>query len=620
MKILALLVPFFVSASAPASPAYYRESLSRLVDLEAMSVPEVGLVQTGEAVKFFIDARVPGAEKVYFINGRFKEGGVTPDYVRYHYDFASRRLGIHPSLDDFNRETYFTLDEKRYFAGVLHLYEREGRPLLVFQLYPQDLGREGQLVLAARRIGEALHLPDLERAFLRTGLQQTTRTVESEMEELGFPVLDVPELLAKASYRCVHSGETVGFLRLHPRHPERLTKREIAVLERPLPGLPPVAGVVTETAVTVMSSLSLRAKEWGVPEIELHDASRALAQWADRPVRLKATRGGYSLTPIPASEVVAMDSSRPIDWQFTREALSFDELCPGDPASCLTKLDRFGGHASRIGLARAAVRAVSVNGVAFSAGWYQDLIGSGARTREDILATPVPATWLAEWRRKIRETLSGDRVVVRISAHPRDIADWEGQDRYRAVRARLDDMEKGDEPCREDAGVPALGCAVKLVFAELWLAPVRQDRARLGIPPDLVATGFSVEEEEEGGGDTVSWLTRLPEIRDVYGYFWSLRSGVLREEGVATFARDWEPEGFSLLSRAAQAYLTPQNGRAALHLAKDVERAYCRADATYYPGSDCRQGLIDPEKPKALRIDIRRGKDGSLKLLDLQEF
>src|SRR5919202_3305050 len=91
----------------------------------ALSVPAGDLVANGRVAKFLIDLR-PSSPQVHFVNGNFTQDGHVPDAAKYHYFFARQALAIPESLDDFNRNTYFTEPKIRYVAGVVHTYVLEG--------------------------------------------------------------------------------------------------------------------------------------------------------------------------------------------------------------------------------------------------------------------------------------------------------------------------------------------------------------------------------------------------------------------------------------------------------------------------------------------------------------
>src|SRR5262245_4970510 len=69
---------------------------------KSMSLDGGGFGQAGRSMKFFIDARNPGAKKIYFINANYKVNGQTPEYAKYHYNFAKKQLGIFEDGQTFN--------------------------------------------------------------------------------------------------------------------------------------------------------------------------------------------------------------------------------------------------------------------------------------------------------------------------------------------------------------------------------------------------------------------------------------------------------------------------------------------------------------------------------------
>jgi len=181
-------------------------------------------------MKFLIDARA-SSPVPYFINGNFKMHGQTPEYVQYHYYFATQILGVREDLDTFNNNTYFT-QKKQFYAGTLQTYLVGQSTVFGLQFYPQDVIAETTLISPCQILQRALS--DLSSlAFVATGDQQTTAlpSTRAAFAKLNIQLFTVASLLANITYFPMNPGTTYGYLRVFPASQDQLSFSDIAVFD-----------------------------------------------------------------------------------------------------------------------------------------------------------------------------------------------------------------------------------------------------------------------------------------------------------------------------------------------------------------------------------------------------
>lgn len=330
-------------------------STSRYV---GMSIEGGGFGQAGRLMKFLVDARAPSSKKAYFINGNFKVGGETPDYAKYHYDFAKKHLGIPERTGEFNDVTYFT-DAKRYFAGTIQTYDLgEGRPLHAVQLYPDDVIHEEGILELAKIIKAQFRIPGARMAFVAGGPQQTFVRVKAQLAALGFEALTIEQVLGNVRYLPLNPGEAWGYLRIFPQDLGAIRPTDIVVFDELPLDLSVVAGTITRVYQDVTSHVNLKAKERGTPNMVMRDASPAhpqLAAFADQPVHLVVGKTGYTIEATTAAIVeqkLRERTNKP--WQALPivaepNIVRYDDMCPTLSTACTQQGNRFGGKAANLG-------------------------------------------------------------------------------------------------------------------------------------------------------------------------------------------------------------------------------------------------------------------------------
>ena len=326
-------------------------------EFEALSVPAGDLVANGRVIKFLIDLRDPRHRQVLFVNGRFTRNGLTPDEAKYHYNFARTVLGIPEALAEFNRVTYFS-PAKRYAAGVLHSYLRQGttEPVYGVQFYPQDVLSEGTVFDLVTMVAAQITIPAAAKAFVATGSQQTVDSVRDRLAAAGLGALTIEEILGSITYLPLNAGEAWGYLRVFPSG--ALTAADIAVFDELPLDLSVVAGVITRAVQDSNSHVNLKSKERGTPNMVLRDATAThprLAPWIDRPVRFVVRPDDFLLEATTAQEIDRRLRDRngrpwvPLSWVPETVIRSYDEMAAGTANQARAHSARYGGKAANLG-------------------------------------------------------------------------------------------------------------------------------------------------------------------------------------------------------------------------------------------------------------------------------
>lgn len=186
-----------------------------------------------------------------------------------------------------------------------------------------------------------------------------------------------------------------------------------------------------------------------------------------------------------------------------------------------------------------------------------------------------------------------------------------------------------------------LVCAVKGVYASLWNKRAIEERSFARIDHDSVAMGLAIvpayDTESPVAANTVV-VTRVLNTTDIFGYSLSVQEGnnlvtnpdpgTYSEVSVAAFVSDTEPVSltvtrFAKATRSSPERSTPVLSREVMldlvDVAKRVERAYCAAKPSFYPG-DCAAVNFDNEKPKSLDLELKLLENGQLVCKQVREF
>lgn len=395
---------------------------------KSLSVEGGGFGQAGRLMKFFIDARDPAHKKPYFINGNYKVGGETPEYAKYHYNFAKKQLGITESNGDFNDVTYFQ-DAKRYYAGTIQTYEINGQLTYAVQLYPDDVAHEEGILELIKTLKSVIAIPNAKMAWVSGGPQQTFATVKPQLATLGYDALTIDQVLGSVKYLPLNPGEAWGYLRIFPTDLGEIRPTDIVVFDELPLDLSVVAGTITKVYQDVTSHVNLKSKERGTPNMVMRDASPTNAQLApfkDKPIHLVVGKSGYTIeatTDAIVQQKLHDRTNKP--WQplpavNEPNLVWYDDMCKTLTTACTQNGNRFGGKAAMLGFlsnrsvlgrkAQTGSQSAKVgydltpNGFAIPTQWYRDFVNAPENTalkaKIDELVTKEKAGTLSPNERK----------------------------------------------------------------------------------------------------------------------------------------------------------------------------------------------------------------------------
>jgi len=558
---------------------------------------EGGLLLPGRTLKFLIDRRIAKAPAVYFMNSNFKDAnGKQPEAAKYHFHFAQRVLpNFSETLKSFGAVTY-DVQDKRYIAGSIQTYFVDGasEPLYGIQFFPQDVIKEEMVTEAVTLLLPQFRIKGARVAFVATGRQQVVGdAVAAKLTRLGAPARRIDDVLGAVDFIPLNRGEAWGYLRMFPKDVDTLAAIDIPVFDELPLDLSVVAGTITRAYQDPTSHVNLKSKERGTPNMVLRSAGPTNAQLAaliDKPVHLSVAVSGFRVELSTDEEVrarYAKQAGRPwvsLAYDKSDALLSYDEMCPDDPARCLALSNQVGAKAASLGfLTNKTVLGRKRDASSLSGRYGYDLVPAGigipfklyrdfvdlpenadlrtalnglieSSKRGDLspkeLATKVGAVQELFYRAKfppkmvervaarIAIVLPGvPKVKVRSSANAEDMPNFDGAGLYTSFAANL---TKTDEPATACQVVvdgvklkvkpKTLACAMKGVFASLWNKRAIDERtfARLDHASALmgiaVVADYDLEEAVTANSVVV---TRVINSMNVYGYTLATQQGNL---------------------------------------------------------------------------------------------
>ncbi|WP_344092543.1 PEP/pyruvate-binding domain-containing protein [Microbacterium deminutum] len=273
--------------------------------------------------------------------------------------------------------------------------------------------------------------------------------------------------------------------------------------------------------------------------------------------------------------------------------------------------------------------------------------------RSAIMAASFPPGALERVRSKLDEVLPDvEKVKVRSSANAEDIPDFDGAGLHDSYSANTTKRDRPMGPClveeddADDGDVKrkvkpkSVGCAIKGVYASLWNKRAVEERSFARIDQDSVAMGLAIVPAYDAESDVAAnavVVTRVLNTDGVYGYSVSAQQGnnlvtnpnpgTYSEITIAAFISDDEPTSLTVTRFAKPTADAPERTEPVLpsermlelvDLAKQVERAYCRATPGYYP--DCDFAPAANDKDTALDLEVKVLEDGHLVYKQVREF
>ncbi len=287
-------------AVALASDAHFQE-----LAFADLTNPEFELRE----VKFLVAGLAEGDPKIWFMN--------TATH-RSHSLFANQVLGIR----DFLQFGYAGSRPRKYFAGTLvHRPNFVGdggkRGVYLLESLPND--PIDFAFMSAIFDLVSVGAPDLEApiAYHPSGdIQRALWREELSHYRNSFVRVATDEMLyASQPYQALNSGVSYGWLRLARGSAiDNLGPADIAIFLSIPNEIGRLAGVITEAPQTPLSHVNLRARQDGIPNAYLRDASvdPTIALLIGKPVQLEVRPSGLILSESTAEEVTSwLESLRP---------------------------------------------------------------------------------------------------------------------------------------------------------------------------------------------------------------------------------------------------------------------------------------------------------------------
>ena len=420
--------------------------------------------------------------QLYFLN--------TNEFA-FHYDFATRALGLRIPLAQFNAITYFR-DDRSNLAGTIIANDRfapagggeEG--LYALEFWPTDPVRARLVALAYDLVRAAMPFAAAKLAYHPAGDTQEALFAEdaAELQRLGVRSISTKELFANVSYVALNPGEGLGVLSaVDPTAARPPTIRDVALFTTLPNDLGHVAGVISATPQTPLSHINLKAKQNDTPNAYVRDAAshERIAPLLGQVVRYEVGAEDFTLAPAAPDEVAAwLDRIRPMQPQTPPRDLS---------ATAIVDLDELGhADAQRVGAKAANVAELRrmlppgtvPDGYAIPFSFYDRLMRDGGFYDDAAQIVRDPALQadaqrrdeaLAKLRRKIRkaELAPEDEAQIarlherfpaapgircRSSTNNEDLEGFNGAGLYDSYTHRPDEG--------------ALSKTVKQVWASLW--------------------------------------------------------------------------------------------------------------------------------------------------------
>ncbi|MDP1848785.1 MAG: PEP/pyruvate-binding domain-containing protein [Solirubrobacteraceae bacterium] len=408
----------------------------------------------------------------------------------FHWDFATRGLGLEISNRDFNAITYFR-DDRSNLAGTIIANDRYepaggGEPgLYALEFWPTDPVRAPHVAVAYDLVGAAMAFAAGRLAYHPAGDTQEALFAQdaAQLQQLGVRSISTQELFANVAYVALNPGEGFGVLTaVDPTTARPPTIRDVALFATLPNDLGHVAGVISATPQTPLSHINLKAKQNDTPNAYVRDAAthERIAPLVGRIVRYEVGAEDFALAPATAEEVAAwLERIRPAQPQTPPRDLSLTEI---------TDLTRLGhGDAQRVGakaanvaeLLRMLPHGVAPDGYAIPFGFYDRFMRDNGLYDDarELIADPDTADpaqreeKLAKLRKKIKQGDIADEdeaallwmqanfglvtpIRCRSSTNNEDLEGFNGAGLYDSFTHRPDE---GD-----------LSKTIKQVWASLW--------------------------------------------------------------------------------------------------------------------------------------------------------
>ncbi|MBS1152305.1 MAG: ppsA, partial [Myxococcaceae bacterium] len=237
------------------------EKLARRDDVPgALGVREVKFLMTG------VDGPDP---QVYFIN--------TNNCV-YHYDFATKALGMGIPLEQFNAQTYFK-DDRKNLAGTIIAHDNfeagNKKGMYAMEFWPTDPVKARHVAAAYAALTKAMPFAKGQIAYHPAGETQEALFAKekAKLTQLGVKSISTTALFKNVTYAPLNLGEGYGMLRVIEPGSRPPSARDVVIFKSLPNDLTHVGGVISEAPQTPLSHINLKAKQNDTPNAFIKDAA-----------------------------------------------------------------------------------------------------------------------------------------------------------------------------------------------------------------------------------------------------------------------------------------------------------------------------------------------------------
>jgi rifampicin phosphotransferase len=439
--------------------------------------------------------------KVYYVNSQ---------RYAFHSEFVNANYLTLERGREFFRHNYLEAT-RRFVLGTIAYQTRLDKYTFEFwegDLATEEILRETQRALSASFFAPLYFKPNSAR-----------------QEEVAANLSDLPRLSPQEThppqdYLPLNQAQNIGVLRILDRLTDDtiLDRNEIVIFREPPITLTPISGIITTTFSTPLAHVNLLAKNWGVPNAYIKDATKTFQSLAGKFIYFEVRADGYTLRPATTNEAAerGRQLAKRADLITPAAELTFRELTElKDQRRTDTK--RFGAKSANLGEVLHAVKIGMVRDIIVPPGFTIPFFYYEQFLRENKLDETIlellgndrfnhDAAYrkerLAELRSKIqnsklndefaravlakKQRLFGDKgVFARSSTNSEDLPNFNGAGLYTSVPNVRDDQ--------------AVLAAIKTVWASLWNYEAYEARESFGLnhsgvyPAVLIQEGINAE-------------------------------------------------------------------------------------------------------------------------------
>lgn len=317
--------------------------------------------------------------QLYFLN--------TNEFA-FHYDFATRGLGLELTLAQFNAVTYFRPDRSNLAATIIanDRFAPAGggeEGLYALEFWPTDPVPGPLVALAFLLVRGAMPFAAAKLAYHPAGETQEALFAQDapELRRLGVRSISTQELFANVSFVALNPGVGFGVLNAaDPTSGRPPTIRDVALFSTLPNDLGHVAGVISATPQTPLSHINLKAKQNDTPNAYVRDAltHERIAPLLGQVVRYEVSPEDFALAAAAPQDVAAwLEQIRPKQPQTPPRDLSATQVMDLDELRHADVL-RVGAKAANVAELRTMLPAgVVPDGFAIPFAFYDRFMSAG---------------------------------------------------------------------------------------------------------------------------------------------------------------------------------------------------------------------------------------------------